>query len=297
VHAYTHPGDKVIVQPPVYYPFFSAVTNNGRHLVFNPLRFEDGAYRMDLENLEKQIDARTKLLILCSPHNPVGRVWSAQELAQLGELGLAKNIIIISDEIHCDLILRGYKHTPLATISDALAQNTVALVAPSKTFNLAGLFTSAAIIPNPRLRAQFNAARDNAGIGSANIFGLTGLDAAYRTGEEWLDQVLEYLQGNLDFLMDYFHACIPQIKPIRPEGTFLVWLDCRELGLSDAALKEWMLKKARVALNEGAPFGIGGEGFMRMNFACPRPVLAEALQRIEKTVVGAHIKLGAFLTT
>ncbi|CAG0991572.1 cystathione beta-lyase [Anaerolineae bacterium] len=286
VQAYTQPGDKIIVQPPVYFPFFSAVTNNGRHLVFNPLKFEDGTYRMDLEDLEKKMDPRAKLLILCSPHNPVGRVWSAQELAQLGEVCLRNNLIILSDEIHGDLILSGHKHTSLAMLSDALAQNTLTCIAPSKTFNLAGLFTSVAIIPNPRLRVQVNAARDNAGVASANIFGIAGLDAAYRAGEEWLDQVLDYLQGNLNFLMDYFHACIPEIKPIRPEGTYLVWLDCRGLGMTDAALKEWMLKKVKVTMNEGAQFGIGGEGFMRMNIGCPRALLVEALQRIERAVRG-----------
>lgn len=284
IQAYTQPGDKIIVQPPVYYPFFQAVSNNGRYLVFNPLKFEDGAYRMDLESLEKQIDARTRMLILCNPHNPVGRVWSAQELTQLGEVCLRHDLLILADEIHCDLILRGHRHTPFASLDDALARNTVTFVAPSKTFNLAGLFTSVAITPNPRLRSQFNVTRENAGINSANIFGLAGMDAAYRRGEEWLDQLLDYLQGNLNFLMDYFHACIPQIEPIRPEGTYLVWLDCRGLGMDDAALKEWMLKKARVAMNEGAQFGIGGEGFMRMNIGCPRPLLAEALQRIERAV-------------
>jgi cystathionine beta-lyase len=284
VQAYTQPGDKIIVQPPVYYPFFFAATNNGRHLVFNPLKFENGTYRLDLENLEKQIDPRAKMLILCSPHNPVGRVWSASELAQLGEVCLRNNLLVVADEIHCDLIMRGYKHTPFASLDDALAQNTITFVAPSKTFNLAGLFTSVAVIPNPRLRSQFNITRENAGINSANIFGLAGLDAAYRAGEEWLDQLLDYLQGNVDFLMDYFHACIPPIKPIRLEGTYLVWLDCRGLGMNDAALKEWMLKKARVAMNEGAQFGIGGEGFMRMNIGCPRALLTEALQRIERAV-------------
>jgi len=287
VHAYTQPGDKIIIQPPVYPPFFSVVKNNGRQLVLNPLKFVDGKFRMDLEHLEKQIDAHTKMIILCSPHNPVGRVWTRDELAQLGKLCLRKNILIVSDEIHCDLIFRGYRHIPLATISDELAQITITCVAPSKTFNIPGLYTAAAIIPNGRLRAQFNTVRENLGLEGANIFGIAGFEAAYRAGEEWLDQLLEYLQGNLEFLLDYFDKSIPRIKPIRPEGTYLVWLDCHGLGLGDAALKEWMHKQARVAMNEGHTFGAEGKGFVRLNFGCPRATLGEALQRIEQAARGS----------
>jgi len=287
VHAYTQPGDKIIIQPPVYPPFFSVVKNNGRQVVLNPLKFVDGKFRMDLEHLEKQIDARTKMIILCSPHNPVGRVWTRDELTQLGKLCLRKNILIVSDEIHCDLIFRGYKHIPLATISDKLAQNTITCVAPSKTFNIPGLYTAAAIIPNGHLRSQFNTVRENLGLEGANIFGIVGFEAAYRAGEEWLDQLLEYLQGNLEFLLNYFDKSVPRIKPIRPEGTYLVWLDCHGLGLSDAALKEWMHKQARVATNEGHTFGDEGRGFVRLNFGCPRATLGEALQRIEQAARGS----------
>ena len=286
VHAYTQPGDKIIIQPPVYPPFFSVVRNNGRQLALNPLQVVDGKYRMDLENLEKQFDARTKMIILCSPHNPVGRVWTRDELAQLGELCLRKNILIVSDEIHCDLILRGGKHVPLATISDELAHNTITCVAPSKTFNIPGLYTAAAVIPNARLRAQFNTVRENFGLEGTNVFGIAGFEAAYRAGEEWLDQLLEYLQGNLEFLQNYFEKSIPRIKPTRPEGTYLAWLDCRGLGLDDVALKEFMLKQAKVALNEGHTFGTEGRGFMRLNFGCPRATLAEALRRIEQAARG-----------
>jgi cysteine-S-conjugate beta-lyase len=282
LHAYTQPGDKVIIQPPVYPPFFSSVLNNGRQLVFNPLRVENGEYRMDFDNLEKQIDARTKMLILCSPHNPVGRVWKREELLQLGEICLKKGVLILSDEIHLDLIFRGHKHIPIAMLSEELAQNTITVIAPSKTFNIAGLYASSAIIPNPRLRAAFNTARDNFGIDGGNIFGYVALEAAYNSGEEWLAQLMEYLEDNLDFLIDYMQKHIPQIKPVRPEGMHLVWLDCRGLGLDPASLKEFILKKARVALNDGPTFGKQGEGFQRMNFACPRSVLLQALQRIER---------------
>ncbi len=282
VHAFTQPGDKIIIQPPVYPPFFSIVKNNGRQLVFNPLKFHDGKFQMDLENLERQIDPRTKMLILCSPHNPVGRVWSREELTALGEVCLRHNLLIISDEIHADLVLRGHTHTPLAMLSDAFAQNTLTCIAPSKTFNIAGLYTAATIIPNARLRAQFNHTRENLGLEGGNVFGIAALEAAYRTGGEWLTQLLDYLQGNADFLMSYFAERIPRIKPIRPEGTYLVWLDCREMGLDDAALKEWMLKRARVAMNEGHTFGEQGRGFLRLNFGCPRATLVEILQRIEQ---------------
>jgi cystathionine beta-lyase len=282
VNAYTQPGDKVIIQPPVYPPFFAVVQNNGRQLVLNPLRIVDGKYRMDLDNLEQQIDARTKLLILCSPHNPVGRVWTREELIELGELCLRKNVLIVSDEIHCDLLLHHVRHIPLACLSDALAQNTVTFVAPSKTFNLPGLYTAAAIIPNPRLRAQFDTIRNNLGLDGANVFGLVAFQTAYESGEEWLDQLLAYLQGNVEFLQNYFEKFIPRIHPTIPEGTYLAWLDCRDLGLDATGLREWMYKRARVAMNEGHTFGEQGRGFVRLNFACPRATLAEILQRIEQ---------------
>jgi cystathionine beta-lyase len=284
VNAFTQPGDKIIVQPPVYPPFFSIVKNNGRQLVFNPLRTENGYYRMDLADLEKRIDSRTKALMLCSPHNPVGRVWTREELAALGEICLRKNVLIFSDEIHSDLILRGAKHTPLATISPELAEITITLIAPSKTFNIPGLFTSALIIPNPKLRAQFNHMLENMALNSSNIFGMVGLEAAYRHGAEWLDELLVYLQGNIDFTIRFFKERVPQIKITCPEGTYLLWLDCRDLGLGHDALRDLFLKQAQVALNEGHTFGAGGEGFMRMNIGCPRSVLQEGLERIERAV-------------
>lgn len=280
VLAFTQPGDKIIIQPPVYPPFFTVVRNNGRQLVLNPLQVVDGAYRMDLDDLERQIDARTKLLILCSPHNPVGRVWTRDELIALGEVCLKKNVLILSDEIHCDLILRGMHHTPLASLSDALAQNTLTFVAPSKTFNLPGLYTAAAIIPNARLRAQFEAVRNDLGLEGSNIFGIAGFVAAYQHGEEWLDQLLVYLHANLEFLQDYFKKFIPRLRLNYPEGTYLAWLDCRALGLDDAGLRTWMYKRARVAMNEGHMFGEQGRGFVRLNFACPRATLEEIARRI-----------------
>jgi len=286
VHTFTQPGDKVIIQPPVYPPFFAIVTQNGRQLVLNPLQVIDGTYRMDLDDLERQIDARTKLLILCSPHNPVGRVWTRDELIRLGQVCLDKNILIASDEIHCDLLMRGARHIPLASLSDALAQTTITFVAPSKTFNLPGLYTAAAIIPNARLRAQFDHTRASLGLDGANIFGIVGFQTAYESGEEWLDQLLLYLQGNLEFLQNHFEKFIPRLRLTLPEGTYLAWLDCRELGLDTAGLREWMYTRARVAMNEGHTFGEQGRGFVRLNFACPRATLQEIVHRIEQAARG-----------
>lgn len=286
VMAYTQPGDKVILQSPVYPPFFSVVQNNGRQLVNNRMILEDGRYVMDLADLERQFDARTKLLLLCSPQNPAGRVWSQEELTQLGALCLKHNVIIISDEIHQDLVLSGTRHIPTASLSEELAQNTVTLFAPSKTFNLAGLCASGVITPNPRLRRQFQTVVENVGLTESNVFGLAAMEAAYRYGEEWLEQLLDYLEGNVDFLLAYLDEKIPQIKAARPEGTYLVWLDCRALGLDDRGLREFMIHRAQVGLNDGPTFGPGGEGFQRMNLACPRSVLEEGLRRIEKAVKG-----------
>ncbi len=284
VHAFTQPGDKIIIQPPVYPPFFTIVQSNGRQLVLNPLRHENGYYRMDLDHLEKQIDHRTRALILCSPHNPVGRVWTKEELIALGELCLRKNVLIFSDEIHSDLILREYHHTPLAMLSPELAEITITFIAPSKTFNLPGLYTAAAIIPNYRLHTQFTLTLENFGLKDSNIFGMVGLETAYRSGEEWLEALLDYLQGNLEYAIRFFRQRVPQIQVAPPEGTYLLWLDCRGLGLDQAGLRNLFLKHAKVALNDGRLFGPGGEGFMRMNIGCPRSILQEGLERIERAV-------------
>lgn len=284
VNAFTQPGDKIIVQPPVYFPFFPIIRNNGRQVVFNPLCNENGYYRMDLADLEKHIDSRTKAVLLCSPHNPVGRVWTKEELDALAEICVRKNVLIFSDEIHSDLVLDGHKHTPVATLAPEIADITVTLIAPSKTFNIPGLFTSALIISNPKLHTQFNHMLENMSLNHSNIFGMVGLEAAYRHGAEWLDQLLEYLQGNVDYTLEFFKEHIPQIKVTCPEGTYLLWLDCRDLGLDHDALRDLFLKNAKVGLNEGHTFGPGGEGFMRMNIGCPRSVVQKGLERIERAV-------------
>ncbi len=282
--SYTHPGDEVIVQPPVYFPFFTVVKNNERRLVYNPLKLENGHYSMDFEDLKSKFTPRTKMLILCSPQNPTGRVWSRNELKKLGEICLEHNTLIISDEIHSDLVYKKSKHIPIASISDEFAQNTVTFIAPSKTFNVAGLSTSIAIIPNSKLFNSFSRIIEKLEVGLGNIFGTVATEAAYKYGEEWLEEVLIYLEGNLKFLKAFLEEKLPQVKVIEPEGTYLVWLDFRELGLNEHSLRDFLLKVAKVALINGATFGPGGEGFQRINIATPRSVLRKALERIEKAV-------------
>ena len=285
IRAFCQPGDKVIVQPPVYYPFFRVIENNGCHVVNNPLKLNNKKYFIDWEDLERKVDdSRVKLLILCSPHNPVGRVWQKEELIILGEICLKHNIIVVSDEIHADILFKGYRHIPFASISPAFAHNSITCTAPSKTFNLAGLQTSSIIIPNKKYYKIYENILDSLALNENNVFGLVALEAAYRNGEEWLEQLLSYLNENLEFLMKYFKERILKIKVIKPEGTYLVWLDCRQLGFNAKDLNNFMIKKARVALDDGYWFGTEGEGFMRINIACPRSFLEEGLKRIERAV-------------
>jgi cysteine-S-conjugate beta-lyase len=286
IRTFTRPGEKVLVQQPVYYPFFTAIENNAAQIVSSSLLLEDGRYRMDFADFEKKAaDPATTLFILCSPHNPVGRVWTREELTRLGEICLRHNVLVIADEIHADLIYKGVTFTPFAGISAALAQNTVVCTAPSKTFNLAGLHTSNIIIPNPSLRRRFQKTLNSCGMGKwANPFGVVACETAYREGEEWLEQVLAYIEANLDFLQHYLDAHVPGVRLIRPEGTYLVWLDCRGLGLDNQALKRLMMEKARLFPDEGFIFGPEGDGFERINIACPRAILQEALERIRRAV-------------
>jgi cystathionine beta-lyase len=284
IQAYSHPGDKVILQPPVYYPMKNAIFNNGRQMVENPLKIVNGRYVMDYEDLEKKIDGRTKMIILCSPHNPVGRVWTRSELEQLVEVCERKDIVIVSDEIHLDLILGKIKHTPTAIVSEKAMQRTVTLVAPSKSFNVAGLTNSAAIIPNKKLRDAFLNVLQNNSVGGGNIFGAVAQEAAYAHGEPWLEELLVYLRGNLKYFEDFLAEKIPVLKVYPLEGTYLAWVDCTSLGMDDASLKGFMLKKAKLWFDEGTMFGSGGSMFMRINIACPRSMLKMALERLEKAV-------------
>ena len=282
--ALSQPGDEIIVQPPVYYPFFSAIRNNGRQIVHNPLIFTDGGYAMDFEDLSTRSGPRTRLMILSSPHNPVGRVWREAELRELGEFCVDNDIILVSDEVHCDLVLNGHRHTPTALISEPIAQQTITCMAPSKTFNLAGLKTSVIIIPNARIRRRYLNILQNLSIGMDNAFGVVAMESAYRYGEDWLEKLLQYIEGNLKFALAYSREKIPRIKVIRPEATYLLWLDCRELGLDKVALNDLFIKEAGVWLDDGPMFGVGGEGFQRMNVACPLATLREGLERIKRAV-------------
>jgi len=283
IQAYTNPGDKIIVQPPVYYPFASTVRNNGRQLVENCLKLENSRYVMDYEDLEKKIDARTKMIILCSPHNPIGRVWKRSELEKLVDVCSRKDILIVSDEIHSDLILGKIKHTCIASLSDEASRRTITLTAPSKTFNIAGLKTSNIIIPEKKLREAYMNILVNNGYGS-NIFGLTAAEAAYSKGEAWLEELLEYLRANLKLLEEYISTKIPELKVFPVEGTYLPWIDCKELCLDDPQLNDLFLKDAKLWLDTGTMFGSGGSGFMRINIACPRSLLIQALERLENAV-------------
>lgn len=282
--AFTEPGDKIIVQPPVYFPFFSAVESHGRVLQLNKLMEIDGKWEMDFESLKESIDGKTKMIIISNPQNPVGRVWSNEELSKLAEICLKNNILIISDEIHCDLVLPGYKHTPVASLSEEIAKNTVTCLAPSKTFNLAGLSTSSVIISNPVLRKSFNRILDNLHVGNGNIFGTIASIEAYSHGQEWLDALLDYIDRNIDFVEDYCTKMIPEIIPVKPEATYMIWLDCRKFGLTGKELQNFFVTKAGVGMNEGSTFGSGGEGFMRMNIATTHLTVIKAMEQIEKAV-------------
>ena len=293
VRALARPGDGLIVQPPVYFPFFSAVTDSGCQIVNNPLRLDGGRHVMDFDDLARSFTPdgsflgkprRIEGLILCSPHNPVGRVWTADELRRLGEICLANDCVIVSDEIHCDLLVGGAVHTPAASLSPELAQKTITLMAPSKTFNLAGLAASFAIIPDSGLRKRFQRAR--AGGGGVNVLGLVAMEAALRDCDDYLAQLNAYITGNVEYFAGAV-AGIPGlllVPPGGPEGTYLAWVDMRELGLDDEALKDFMLRKARIATSYGAMFGAGGEGFQRFNLACPRSVVEEAVLRLKAAV-------------
>lgn len=287
VHAFTRPGDGVVIQPPVYYPFRKSILENGRRLLENPLVRRGDRYEMDLQGLKKAADSGAKLLILCSPHNPVGRVWEKRELEDLAEVCLTRDILLVSDEIHFDLVLgrqEGRRHTCAASISEEIARRTITLTAPNKTFNIAGLTMGNAVISDPRLREAFKAAVGGSGIEVSNVFGNVAAEAAYREGEAWLDQLLSYIEGNYRFFAEFLAEKIPEIRALPLEGTYLAWLDCTGLGLDDAALKRFFCEEARLWLDDGPKFGTGGSGFMRLNLAAPRSILEESARRLEKAV-------------
>jgi len=281
IEAFSNPGDGVIIQTPVYFPFFDSVKETGREMIENPLRLENGRYYFDLEDLKQKISPTTKLLLLSNPHNPGGMAWNEAELSELAQICLENKILIISDEIHSDLIFEGYRHTPLAGISDEIAQNCVICMAPSKTFNTAGLTTSFLVIPNKRHFVAYERKMRLPHLHMGNIFGTLALEAAYTHGDEWLAQLLTYLEGNFAFLNQFFQENLPQVKVMRPEATYLIWLDFSAFKLTDEALNQKLID-AGVGLNRGVQFGKQGSGYMRLNMGCPRSVLQEALIRIQK---------------
>jgi cystathionine beta-lyase len=285
VNVFTNSGDKILINTPVYHPFMYAVNNHERTLVKSSLiNSGDGYYTIDFDDFEKKLADGVKMYLLCSPHNPVGRVWTLEELKRIGELCLKYNVLIVSDEIHSDLIFKPHKHVYFASISEELANCTVTFIAPSKTFNVAGLSSSIVYSDNPVLYEQFRKYVNRLGISAGTIFGDIALEAAYTHGDEWLSQLLEYLESNCEYVVDFLEKYIPQIKTRKPEGTYLMWLDCSRLNMTSAQIHEFMVSKAGIAVNSGRIFGDEGELFVRLNIATQRAILIQALENLRNAV-------------
>lgn len=285
IDEFTSKGDKIIIQPPVYHPFRLVTQALEREVVNNPLILDDGGYRMDFDGLRKIVSENScKMFILCNPHNPGGRVWTPDELYELSELCYSNNILVVSDEIHSDMALPGYRHTPFATVSDMAADNSITLMAPSKTFNIAGIVSSFAVITNKTIRQRYLAYLQPRELHQGTLFAYTATRVAYDECEDWLDQMIRYVQGNVNFVISYLSEFIPQIKVIKPEASFLVWLDCRSLQLPQHELVKLFVDKAQLALNDGSIFGPGGEGFMRLNVGTSRKVLERALNNLKNAL-------------
>jgi cystathionine beta-lyase len=279
VRALTQPGEGVVIQQPVYYPFETSVVQTGRKLLVNELVYKDGTYGIDFEDFENKVK-QAKLFVLCSPHNPGGRVWTSEELTRMGEICLKHNVIVVSDEIHQDFVYPGYRHLVFAGLDPRFAEITVTCTSPSKTFNLAGLLHANIFISNKVLRDKFKREYASCGLSQPGVMGLVSCRAAYESGAEWVDELVKYLKGNMLFLQEFLQTRIPKIKFTLPEATYLAWLDCSELGLSASELNNLITHKAKLWLNDGPSFGKGGQGFQRLNAACPRAVLEEALGRL-----------------
>ena len=287
VNVFVKPDEKVIIQPPVYHPFRLTPQGNGREVVYNPLiENPDGTYSMDFDNLEKVADPSCRLLILSNPHNPGGIVWDRETLEKLARFCSSRGIIVISDEIHCDMALYGHKHIPFASVSQEAASCSITFSAPTKTFNIAGIVSSWCVVPDEKLRTRFFGWLKANELDEPNMFAPIATVAALRNGEEWRREMLRYIEGNIDFVINWCAERIPQIKPLRPQASYLVWLDCRGLGLAHDDLIDLFVNKARLALNDGAMFGPGGDGFMRLNVASPRKLLEQALLQLEDAVAG-----------
>lgn len=280
IQCFTNEGDKVLIQPPVYHPYNNVTRDFKRIPVNNPLRLVDGQYEIDFADFEEKAKG-CKLFLLCNPHNPGGRVWSAEELRRMAEICAENNVLVVSDEIHCDMTLYGYKHTPFAIVSDAAAQNSITLMAASKTFNIAGLKSSYHITPNTNIRERYNEFLRINELDCAHLFASEAVAAAYNHGEEWLNQMLAYVEGNIDFMHDFIKKNMPKLDIIRPQASYLVFIDARGLQMPQEELVDFFAKKAKVGMNDGAMFGQEGRGFMRMNVGCPRSILKKALEQIK----------------
>ena len=281
INCFTKPGDKIMIMPPVYHPFAWLVTRNNRRLVECPLKEVDGHYRMDLDLIRRSIKG-VRVLILCNPHNPGGVVWKKEELQELAEICADDNVIVFSDEIHADLTLPPRHHVPFAMISERAKNNSVTFMAPSKAFNMPGVAASQANIYNEGLQKRFTTYMESCEFGGGHVFAFPAVEAAYSNGTEWLEQCLAYIQGNIDYLDHYLKTYMPKIKAMLPMASYLVWLDCRELNLSQQQLEDFFVSHAHLALNSGATFGKEGTGFMRMNVGCPRSVLEQAMKQLKE---------------
>lgn len=280
---YTMPGDKVLIQTPVYSEFYDIPEAIGRVVVENPLVEENGSWHVDYEDFERKVK-ECKVFLLCNPHNPLGLVWDKEDLEKMAKICMENGVMLISDEIHSDLIFHGKKHIPTATLSPEIAGKVISCVSATKTFNLAGLQASTTIFPNLEMKKKFDRFWMNMDIHRNNAFSSVAMEAAYNEGEEWLEQLLEYISGNFDYIKEYCDKYIPKIKPSVPDATYLVWLDCRELGMDNEQLRSFMIEKAGLGLNEGYTFGRSLSGYMRLNAACPRSVLEQAMKQLKEAV-------------
>ena len=285
IRAFTQKGDAILIQQPVYYPCANKVTENDRQLVVNPLVLKNGRYEMDFADMERKIvDNRVKMLLLCSPHNPVGRVWTKEELLRVGEICQKHGVLVVSDEIHADFTYAGHTHHVFASVKSEFADFTITCTAPSKTFNLAGLQNSNIFIPNRQLRHAYKKELSACGCGGTNCMGMAACQAAYEAGADWLEQLKQYLAGNLAYIRQFLREKLPEIALIEPEGTYLVWLDLRKLGLTEQQQRQLIVQDAKLWLDTGTLFGQGGDGFERINIACPRATIKQAMQRLERAV-------------
>ena len=283
IKALTVPGDKVLIQTPVYNCFFSSIRNNGCEIVESPLMYADNTYSIDFEDLERKAsDPKVKAMILCNPHNPAGRVWNRDELIRIGEICIRHDVVVIADEIHCELVMPGYEYTPFASISEEFSRHSVSCVSPSKAFNIAGLQIANIVCADAGRRAKIDRAININEVCDVNPFGVIALQAAYNEGGEWLDQLLEYIHGNYEYMRRFCEEHLPDFPITKSEGTYLVWMDCRKFGMTSAELEKVLIQDAKLWLNAGTMYGKDGEGFMRWNIACPRALMIEGLKRFEK---------------